>query len=284
MAKEKRAKLRHVVGQLAAIDPAVAIELSAMTDCLARSIAREQAAAATSVPTQPSKIALISVSGPLTPRGSWFGSSLSGIAAQVARAASDPDVAAIILDIDSPGGTVAGTAEAAAAVADAATKKPVCACVNTLAASAAYWIASQASEIVMTPSADVGSIGAMVMHVDYGKALEDAGINVTMIRSEQSPKKNEAHPFGPLSEDAKANLQSRVNDAGADFIRAVASGRKVTQAKVKDEFGQGRMFGARDALARGMADRIGTLDQVISGMVAKMPTRASRRRSALAFE
>lgn len=286
MAKEKRAKLRHVVGQLAAIDPAVAIELSAMTDCLARSIAREQAAAvATSVPTQPSKIALISVSGPLTPRGSWFGSSLSGIAAQVARAAGDPDVAAIILDIDSPGGTVAGTAEAAAAVADAATKKPVCACVNTLAASAAYWIASQASEIVMTPSADVGSIGAMVMHVDYGKALEDAGINVTMIRSEQSPKKNEAHPFGPLSDEAKANLQSRVNDAGADFIRAVASGRKVTQAKVKDEFGQGRMFGARDALARGMADRIGTLDQVISGMVAKMPTtRTSRRRSALAFE
>jgi signal peptide peptidase SppA len=282
----KQDKLRHVVAQIAAVDPAVAIDLSAMAGCLSRAIAREEAAAAaTSVPTQPSKIALIPVSGPLTPRGSWYGSSLSQIASQVARAAADPDVAGIVLDVDSPGGTVAGTAEAAAAVADAASRKPVIAVVNTLAASAAYWIASQASEIVMSPSADVGSIGAMVMHVDYGKALEEAGITVTMIRSEQSPKKNEAHPFGPLSDDARANLQSRVDDAGGAFIKAVASGRKVSQAKVKEEFGQGRMFGAKDAVARGMADRVATLDQVVGGMVASVPSRSSaRRRSALAFE
>jgi signal peptide peptidase SppA len=276
-----------VVAQIAAIDPTVAIELSALSDCLVRSIAREEAAAAaTNVPTQPSKIALISVSGPLTPRGSWYGSSLAQIAAQVTRAAADPDVASIVLDVDSPGGTVAGTAEAAAAVAEASQRKPVIAVVNTLAASAAYWIASQASEIVMTPSADVGSIGAMVMHVDYGKALEEAGITVTMIRSEQSPKKNEAHPFGPLSEDARANLQSRVNDAGAEFIRAVASGRKVTQAKVREDFGQGRMFGAKEATARGMADRVATLDQVVAGLVAKVSSRGavSRRRSALLFD
>jgi signal peptide peptidase SppA len=277
-------KLRQVIGQIAAIDPVVAIELSTMSDCLVRSIAREEAVAgATSVPTQPSKIATVSVSGPLTPRGSWYGSSLSGIAAQVSRAADDPDVAGIVLDIDSPGGTVAGTAEAASAVAAAAQKKPVIACVNTLAASAAYWIASQASEIVMSPSADVGSIGAMVMHVDYGRALEESGITVTMIRSEQSPKKNEAHPFGPLSDEARANLQSRVNDSGADFIRAVAGGRKVSQAKVKEEFGQGRMFGAKEAVARGMADRIATLDHVLAGLVTNAPARATRRRSMLAF-
>ncbi|WP_315759313.1 S49 family peptidase [Bradyrhizobium sp. SZCCHNRI2007] len=285
MAKDKH--LQKVIAQISAIDPVVALDLESMTGCLARAIARAEqaAAAASSVPTQPSKIALISAYGPLTPRGSWYGASLSQIAAQVTRAAADADVAGIILDVDSPGGTVAGTAEAAAAVAAAAQQKPCVACVNTLAASAAYWIASQASEIVMTPSADVGSIGAMVMHVDYSKALEDAGITVTMIRSEQSPKKNEAHPFGPLSDEARANLQSRVNDAGAEFIRAVASGRRVTQAKVKEEFGQGRMFGARDAVARGMADRVATLDQVIGDMVARMPARsASRRRSALVFD
>jgi ClpP class serine protease len=83
----------------------------------------------------------------------------------------------------------------------------------------------------------------------------------------------------------KANLQSRVNDAGADFIKAVASGRKVTQAKVKDEFGQGRMFGARDALARGMADRIAHArpGHLRHGR-QDADARASRRRSALAFE
>ncbi|MGL3208698.1 S49 family peptidase [Bradyrhizobium sp. BR 1433] len=279
----------HVMAELAAIDPVVAIELSTMAACLGRIHARGEAVAAAapaSVTVQPSKIAVISVSGPLTPRGSWFGSSLAGIASQATRAADDPDVAAIVGDVDSPGGTVHGTAEAAAAFAYAASKKPVIACVNTLAASAAYWIASQASEIVMTPSADVGSIGAMAMHVDYSKALEEAGINVTMIRSEQSPRKNEAHPFGPLSDEARAYVQGRINDAGADFIKAVAGGRRVSQAKVREEFGQGRMFGAKEAISRGMADRVATLDQVIAGLVANAPAArtATRRRSALAFE
>jgi signal peptide peptidase SppA len=284
----ERCEFRQVIAQVTSIDAVVALEVSAMVDGLVRIEAREAAltALAETVATQPSKITLIGVYGGLTPRGSWYGSSLSGIAAQAMRAADDADVAGIIADVDSPGGTVAGTAEAAAAFAYAASKKPVIACVNTLAASAAYWIASQASELVISPSGDVGSIGAMVMHQDVSSYLEQLGIKMTLIRSEQSPMKNEAHPFAPLSDDARAFLQTRANAAGGDFIKAVASGRKVTQAKVKDEFGQGRMFGARDAMARGMTDRVATLDQVISGMVAKMPTRAaaSRRRSALAFE
>jgi capsid assembly protease len=168
MLKEKRDDFRHVVAQIAAIDPVVAIEFAAMVDCVDRVEARAAAlaAAASSVSTQPSKIALIGIYGGLTPRGSWYGSSFSDIAAAATRAGNDPDVAGIVLDVDSPGGTVSGTMETAAAVADAASKKPCVACVNTLAASAAYWIASQASEVVMVPSGDVGSIGAMIMHQD----------------------------------------------------------------------------------------------------------------------
>jgi signal peptide peptidase SppA len=237
------------------------------------------------VATQPSKIALVGVYGGLTPRGSWYGTSLSGLATNVTRAADDADIAGIIADVDSPGGTVSGTAEAAAAFAYAATKKPVVAVVNTLAASAAYWIASQASELVISPSGDVGSIGAMIMHQDVSGWLEQIGLKMTLIRSEQSPMKNEAHPFAPLSDDARSFLQGRANAAGADFIKAVAAGRKVSQTKVREGFGQGRVFGAKEAIARGMADRIATLDQVIAGMVAGMPTRsAPRRRSTLAFE
>jgi capsid assembly protease len=111
-------------------------------------------------------------------------------------------------------------------------------------------------------------------------------MNVTIIRSEQAPLKNEVHPFGPLSESAAAFLQARVNEAGADFIKAVAGGRRVTQAKVKDEFGQGRILGAREGVSRGMADRVATIDEVIAGLAAKMPAPGaprSRRRSALAF-
>ncbi|WP_166295316.1 S49 family peptidase [Bradyrhizobium sp. 2S1] len=178
-----------------------------------------------------------------------------------------------------------GTVEAATAVAAAAAKKPVVAIANTLAASAAYWIASQAGELVMTPSADVGSIGAMIMHQDISGWLDQVGIKMTIVRSEQSPNKNEAHPFAPLSDEARAYLQGRANEAGADFVKAVASGRRVSQTKVREEFGQGRMVGAREAVARGMADRIATLDQVIGGMLQqRSPRPNSRRRSALVFD
>jgi len=146
MANEnRRPDLRQVIAQIAAVDPVVAIELAAI-EHLDAIEAREAvlSAVAATVAAQPSKIALIGVYGGLTPRGSWYGSSLSAIAAGAARAASDPDVLGAIVDIDSAGGTVSGTMEAATAVADLASKKPCVACVNTLAASAAYWIASQA--------------------------------------------------------------------------------------------------------------------------------------------
>lgn len=285
MSKDKRPEFRQIITQITAIDPVVAIEISIMSACLGVEARVQQlAAVAETVNAQPSKIALIGVYGGLTPRGGYYGSSLSGIASQAARAAADPDVAGAIIHVDSPGGTVAGTMEAAAAVADLAAKKPCVACVDTLAASAAYWIASQASEIVIAPSGDVGSIGAMIMHQDVSGWMEEMGIKMTMIRSEQSPLKNEAHPFAALSDDARAFLQGRANAAGADFIKAVATGRKVTQTKVREEYGQGRVFGARDAIARGMADRVGTLDQVISGMMPKGPSRPVRRRSALMFD
>ncbi|GIQ73203.1 S49 family peptidase [Bradyrhizobium sp. RD5-C2] len=287
MTKIERVELRQVVVQMTAIDPVMAIELSAIASGAAPIEAREQqlAAAAASVASQPTKIALVGVYGGLSPRGSYYGSSLTDIAAAATRAANDPDVAGAIVDVDSPGGTVSGTMEAAAAVADLASKKPVIACVNTLAASAAYWIASQASEMVMSPSGDVGSIGAMIMHHDISGWLEQIGMKMTLIRSEHAPMKNEAHPFAPLSDDAKAFLQGRANAAGADFIKAVANGRRVSQTKVREEFGQGRMVGAREAVARGMADRIATLDQVIGGMLQqRSPRPHSRRRSALMFD
>ncbi|TIN82639.1 S49 family peptidase [Mesorhizobium sp.] len=286
MANDNKYDLRQVIQQITSIDPVVAIDVGALGDCLERSIKAVAAAGAAAAPATTNgagKIAVIGAYGPLTPRGSWYGTSLSGFASQVRRAANDGDVAAIVLDIDSPGGTVSGTMEAANEVKAATGQKRVVAVANTLAASAAYWLGSQASEFVMAPSADVGSIGAMIMHQDVSGWLEQMGIKLTMIRSEQSPLKNEAHPFAPLSEDASGYLQARANEAGADFIKAVAAGRGVTQTKVKEDFGQGRVFGAREALARGMVDRVASLDDVIAGLVQRMPAR-SRRRSALAFE
>jgi len=280
----KRLSVSDIVLQLAAVDECGAIDLA----CLADFVARDGGlAAAAGVPARQGSVAIVPVHGALYPRGgrSLYGSftGMDGLRSQVAQHAADPDVSAIIAHFDSPGGTVAGTPETAAAFKAAAAQKPVIAMVDSLAASAAYWIASQCSEIVMSPSGDVGSIGAMILHADMSEALAEMGIKLTMLRSEISPAKNEAHPFAPLSDEATAFLQSRVDEAGVDFIKAVAAGRRTTQANVRDTFGKGRVYGAREALSRGMVDRVGTLDDVIGGLTQK-PSKAARRRSALAFE
>lgn len=283
MKPKKRLSVSDIVLQLAAIDGCGAIDLA----CLADFLARDGVTAAAPAPARQGSVAIVPVHGALYPRGgrSLYGSftGMDGLRSQISAHAADPDVSAIIAHFDSPGGTVAGTPETAAAFKAAAAQKPVIAMVDSLAASAAYWIASQCSEIVMSPSADVGSIGAMILHADMSAALESMGVKLTMIRSEISPSKNEAHPFAPLSSDAQKFLQGRVDEAGVDFVKAVASGRKTTQANVKENFGQGRVYGARAALDSGMVDRISTLSDVIAGLTQK-PTRSMRRRSALAFE
>lgn len=278
-ATQKRPELRDVLLNLAAIDPLVALDVACLAEFLIRDGRAEARSAASS---RAGSVAIVPIYGALMSRGGWFSTGMDSVRSQVRDYAANADVSAIVLDIDSPGGSVAGTMETAAEIKVAAAQKPVIAVANTLAASAAYWIGAQASEFVIAPSADVGSIGAMILHQDVSGALEQFGVKLTMIRSAQSPLKNEAHPFAPLSEDATAFLQQRVDEAGSDFIKAVAAGRRVTQAKVKEDFGQGRVFGAREALARGMADRIATLDDVIGGLQQKRAT--SRRRSALAFE
>lgn len=285
MKPKKRLSVSDVVLQLAAIDECGAIDLACLADFLARD--GDAAAATDAPPARQGSVAIVPVHGALYPRGgrSLYGSftGMDGLRSQIAAHAADPDVSSIIAHFDSPGGTVAGTPETAAAFKAAAAQKPVIAMVDSLAASAAYWIASQCSEIVMSPSADVGSIGAMILHADMSQALESMGVKLTMIRSEISPMKNEAHPFAPLSADAQAFLQARVDEAGVDFIKAVAGGRKTTQANVKENFGQGRVYGAKEALSRGMVDRVATLGDVIGGLTQK-PAKAMRRRSALAFE
>ncbi|MHB8283914.1 MAG: S49 family peptidase, partial [Caulobacteraceae bacterium] len=164
---------------------------------------------------------------------------------------------------------------------DLAAVKPVIAFVDTLAASAAYWIASQASQIWMTPSGEVGSIGVRAMHADISKMLGDMGVNITEIASTDSPHKTEMSPFAPLSEDATNHIQARADAEHQNFIRAVAQGRKVSADRVRTDFGQGRTVGAQRAVELGMADRIGTLGDAINSLRTKSGT--VRRRTAMAF-
>ncbi len=223
----------------------------------------------------PSAVSIIPLHGAVSNRGLY---GMEGFRARLGQAAENPDVGAIVLDINSPGGTVAGTPESAAAVRAAQGVKPVTAVVDSLAASAAYWIAAQAGQVVVTPSSEVGSIGVLAVHMDMSKMLEDMGMKPTIIRS--TKYKAEGNPFEPLDDEGLANFQGDVDAAHADFIRAVAQGRKTSMANVTENFGQGRTVGAAEAVKRGMADRVGSMADVLSGMRTK---HAFRRRSAMVF-
>lgn len=203
------------------------------------------------------------------------GTSTEQFAARFRAAMRDPSTGAIVMDIDSPGGSVDGVPELAAEIREARGAKPIVAVANTLAASAAYWIAAQADEIVVTPSAEVGSIGVFAAHRDISERLAAEGEKVTLVHA--GKYKVEGNPYEPLSDDARDEIQRKVNSAYSEFVSAVAAGRGTTAARVTANYGEGRTLSARDAVAAGMADRVETMDQVINRL--RGGTEARRRRA-----
>lgn len=200
------------------------------------------------------------------------GASVERFTAMFRSVMTNDAIGAVILDVDSPGGTVSGVQEIVAEMLAMRGKKPVVAVANSLCASAAYWIASAADEIVSIPSGTVGSIGVFTAHQDLSKALEKEGVKVTLISAGKF--KVEGNPFEPLSESAQAIIQARVDEAYGLFVKDVAAGRRVSVADVKGGFGQGRAVSAKEALSAGMIDRIATLDQTI----ARLSTHQGRTR------
>lgn len=232
-------------------------------------------------------IAVIPVYGTIVQRASQLGLCEGGTSTQeismaLSQALADETVGQILLDIDSPGGSVYGVSELGEEIRAARAQKPVVAIANSLAASAAYWIGCCASEFYMTPGGEVGSIGVWMAHQDISKALADEGVNVTLISSGQF--KTEGNPFMPLPEDAKTFLQTRTDDYYAAFTGAVAKGRNVPIAQVRDGMGQGRVLGADAALAQNMVDGVMPFMDVVKKMqrAAKSTQRAAAGRSAQA--
>jgi signal peptide peptidase SppA len=205
----------------------------------------------------PTKVAVIPIRGVLTKDGpGWYGSNYDAITKAAEAAGSDPDVKQVVLAIDSPGGEVTGLPETAAVLASVAKQKPVSAVVEGMAASAAYWLASQANHISLTPSGEVGSVGVRMMHVDMSKALRDMGLKITELSS--GDYKTEWSPYKPLSEEAIAYMQPQLDATHNDFVSAVARGRtgRASLEVRRSRFGEGRMFPAREALSHGLVDRL----------------------------
>ena len=216
-------------------------------------------------------VAVIPVIGSLINRGAWLGSysgetSYEGLTYQVQHAADDPRTIAILLDIDSPGGEAVGCFECAAVIRTASTKKPVTAVVNGMAASAAYALASAASMIVVTETGVAGSIGVVMLHGDYSRALDKAGITPTLIFA--GAHKVDGHPFAPLPDGVKADLQNEVDQFYSLFVRSVAEGRSgLTEKQIRAT--EARTYIGRSAVDAGLADEVGTFSTALAGLVSR---------------
>jgi len=222
-------------------------------------------------------VAVIPIHGVIEHRSSFLlelfgGSSVEDIRGMLRQAVADPQFSAIVLDIDSPGGGVAGITELAQEIRAARGAKRIVAVANTTAASAAYWLASQANQILVTPSGQVGSIGVYAIHVDISRALDAEGVKVTIISA--GDHKTDGNEFEPLTDDARTEMQKRVDAFDAQFVGDVAKGRGVPESKVRSDYGQGAVLLAKDAVAAGLADGIGTLDDALR--LANRPAAPAR--------
>ncbi len=209
-------------------------------------------------------VGMVSIQGPLIRRPDDIESWLFGavdteeVISAVVEAAGRSEVQSILLDIDSPGGTVNGTPELAEAVADASRQKFVYAFSGGLMCSAAYWVASQADAIYAAPSARIGSIGVIIPFLDKAEAMERAGMRMEVFASGKF--KGIGFPGTSLTDEQRALLQGEVEEIFADFKTAVlARGRKIP-----DEAMEGQTFSARQAQRHNLAGIAKNRDAVLA--------------------
>lgn len=214
----------------------------------------------------PRRVAVVPVTGPIFRRANLFteisgGTSTDILARDIQAAADDPSIHAIVLEIDSPGGQVPGTAELAALVRQAACRKPVVAHADGMMCSAAYWIGSAATRVITSPTGDLGCIGV----VTRARKREDPD-RAPYIEFVSSNAENKR--LDPASDAGRAAIQREIDDIEAVFVEAVASYRGVTPETVRSRFGRGGTFIGCRAVQAGLADAVGDFESIVSDLSA----------------
>jgi len=217
-------------------------------------------------------VAILPVYGLLDKRMNMFmrysgGTSTELLARDFQKALGDPQVQAILLDVDSPGGAVDGTKELADLIIAAREQKPVVAYANGLMASAAYWIGSAAQAVIAPATAEIGSIGVALMHYDYSAADEKEGVKRTVITG--GKYKRIASDEKPLSKEGREYLQVMVDDYYGLFVEAVSRQRAVEPEIVQERMADGRIFVGKKALKAGLIDQIGNFNDALALARAK---------------
>lgn len=221
-------------------------------------------------------VATVRVEGTLMKRSSSLAASSGTVQMRrdIRQAADNADVSAILLAIDSPGGTVAGTDDLAAEVRAAAKRKPVYAFVSDLCASAAYWVASQADAIfVNSDTALVGSIGTVMTVYDVSKAAEKNGVEAVVFAT--GPLKGAGAEGTAVTAEQRDYFQKIVDSAQGSFDAAVQKGRGLTANQLK-AVRTGGVFDAAEAEAKKLIDGVKTYDQAFAALVKEAYSRTPR--------
>lgn len=230
-------------------------------------------------------VALIPVDGVMSKRMNLMtrisgGTSSELIARDFSAALADRSVEAIVLAINSPGGTVFGTPELGQTIFDARGQKPVLGFTDGMMCSAAYWVGSAADAVYISSEvAQVGSIGVVGQHVDISRAEEKAGIKTTEIYA--GKYKRIASQYEPLTTDGRATLQASVDHDYAVFVDTIAAHRGTSAADVLDRMADGRVFQGSKAIEAGLVDGVATLAQTMA-MARDLARKPGSKRKSMA--
>ena len=230
------------------------------------------------------KVAVIPIHGTLVRRTSGIEAesglaSYTGIAAQLDAALASPEIAAILLDIDSPGGESGGVFDLADRIRAASEVKPIWAVANDMAFSAAYALASAAARVFVARTGGVGSIGVIAMHVDQSVKDAHDGVRYTAVFAGE--RKNDLNPHEPISNEAHAVLKAEVDRIYDLFVETVARHRGLDADAVRAT--EAGLFFGPDAVATGLADAVGSLDDALTQLtqsLSPLPTQVATASQA----
>lgn len=216
-------------------------------------------------------VAVIPITGTLVQKSGYMRptcgmTGYDGIRANLSMALEDGGVQAIMLDIDSGGGEVAGCFDLVDAIYSARGRKPIWAVLSESAYSAAYAIASAADKITVPRTGGTGSVGVICAHVDFSKALAKDGINVTMIH--YGARKADGNPYNPLSDEALARFQADVDEMGELFVSTVARNRGLSASVVRKT--QATTFLGAAGVEIGFADAVMAPDEAFRSLLAEL--------------
>lgn len=248
----------------------------------------EPSAGPRAIRAQGGRVGVIGVHGPIDQRVTSAlekagGTSCEEVSYALDALLADQTVSAIVLHVDSPGGAVSGVAELCDKVYAARAKKPIYCSIDSTGASAAYWIATAAETVTMTPGGYCGSVGVFSLHIDQTAALAEQGVKVSMVQAGRY--KTEFLDVVSLSDEARGYLQTVVDAIYDKFVVAVARNRERPKSQVISDFGQGRVMDANAAMAAGMVDRIISFEDLMARLTGGgAPGGGSRSAAAASVE